>query len=110
MNKSAANILNASAQPEYMSSAAPRASNNVRDNYDNDSTTDKEISVQIDLQANKDLEDDDMQFKRHDRTIPKYCETSVSTSTNSENASILLSGSACLLGDNCVANKLNLMP
>jgi len=76
--------------------------NNVMGEYDNNSISGNEIDLQMD-QDLEDFEDDDMQFKFQGRKKPSCCNTSVTTSTNSETASVVFSGSAC-----CVVNKLNL--
>jgi len=78
--------------------------NNVMGNYENNSTNGEDIGAEIDLQADEDLEDGNMQFKGQETTIAKYSETSVTNSSNSETASVLFSGNAC-----SVANKFNLM-
>jgi len=77
--------------------------NNVMGNYDNNSTNGEDIGAEIDLQVDDNLEDGDMQLKKPETTMAKYCETSVTNSSNSETASVLFSGSAC-----SVANKFNL--
>jgi len=61
--------------------------------------------VQIDLQAK---DDDNTKSKTCKRSIPKYCETSISTSSTSENGFALLRDGACLFSDKPGINKLNL--
>jgi len=57
--------------------------NNVMGKYDNNSTSGNEIDLQMD-QDLEDFKDDDTQFKFEERKKPSCCETSVTTSTNSE--------------------------
>ncbi len=84
---------------------------NENDNNDNDSSNgevegvEEVEEVQIDLQAK---DDDNTKSKTCKRSIPKYCETSISTSSTSENGFALLSDGACLFSDKHVVNKLNL--
>jgi len=56
-------------QSNHPKTSETHNNNNVMGNYDNSSTTGKDIgSTEIDLQAGKDLEDDSMQFKRQETT------------------------------------------
>jgi len=86
----------------HMKTSASHNINNVMDEYDNNSISGNEIDLQTD-QDLEDFKDDDMQFKFQGRKKPSCCDTSVTTSTNSETASIVFAGSAC-----SVVNKLNL--
>jgi len=84
---------------------------NENDNNDNDSSNgevegvEEVEDVQIDLQAK---DNDNTKSKTWKRSIPTYCETSISTSSTSENGFALLSDGACLFSDKHVVNKLNL--
>jgi len=85
----------------HIKTSESHKNNNVMGNYDNNSTSGKDIGSEIDLQTDQDLEDledNNMKLQIQKRKKPNFCKTSVTTSTNSETASIVL----------YVANKLNL--
>jgi len=81
---------------------------NADDNNDNDNDDDKDSKVeeveepQIDLQVNH---NDETKLKPYKGSIPKFCKTSISTSSTSDG---LLSDGVSLFNDKRVVNKLNL--